>query len=173
MGWVAERVVSSSTGEGWRGMRSGVRGLPEVAWRGVHRHGRLKPRGSVTLVRTGISSFPCLHGVRRDGPNATTTAVCSPLSKSATTSQPRRLVNVTTGLTLGCQRWERGWFSRGVAPKSEILQASFSSDRPTEHYGWPDGRKGGGPSNPDIHPHPIVGNGRQQNTIKICRHVEV
>lgn len=35
----------------------GVRSLLEVAWRGVHRHGRLKHRGSVILVRNGISSF--------------------------------------------------------------------------------------------------------------------
>jgi len=41
-------------------MWSGVRGLLEVAWRGVHRHGRLKHRGFVTLVCFGISSFYCL-----------------------------------------------------------------------------------------------------------------
>ena len=35
----------------------GVRGLVGVAWWGIHRHGRLKHRGSVSLVRTGISSF--------------------------------------------------------------------------------------------------------------------
>ena len=35
----------------------GVGGLLEVAWRGIHGHGRLKHRGSVILVRTGFSSF--------------------------------------------------------------------------------------------------------------------
>ena len=35
---------------------AGMRGRVEVAWWGIHGHGRLKSHGSVSLVRTGIYS---------------------------------------------------------------------------------------------------------------------